>query len=828
MNSRVVSVARRSLVCVGLLGAAAFVAPGCSTDDVPADIEGSSPDMEAAIMLSHDHLIATRVDMGLDTDHAFRMTNSLVDELDWKHIRYQQTYRGVRVWGGDVIAHVKPSREVSVTSDLKREINIDVAPAIDAKQARLVAHNHLSPKGPYVKEPDTELVVFPITKQRVRADRLRGADGELNAVDMETIVDRYTLAYHVHTLLENGAEETDHVDYMIDAHSGDVLATWSTLYTVAATGTASTQYNGVTSINTDNVSGTYQLSDTVRSMNFKTYNLNHATTGTGSIYTDADNTWGDGTNYAEGTSTTNAAGQTAGVDAHFGIAMTFDYYKNIHGRNGIDNTGKATYSRMHYSNSYDNAFWDDTCFCMTYGDGSSFTTLTSIDVAGHEMTHGVTSRTANLTYSGESGGLNEAMSDIHGTMVEFYSRGGSSTTIGSTGGNWTIGEQLSTTPLRYMYKPSKDGASKDAWSSTIGSLDVHYSSGPMNRAFYFLSQGASATSTSDFYSSYLPGGMTGLGNDKAAKIAYSALASYMTSSTNYAGARTAFLSAASALYGSAGAEYAAVQNAFAAINVGSAAPPAGSGDTTAPTTSITAPAAGATLTGTVTLSANASDNVGVSKVDFYAGTTLLGTDTTSPYSLSWNSAGLANGAYSFTSKATDAAGNVGTSAGVSATVSNAGGTIVELLLNNGFETGTTPWTQTAGVIDSATSPAAYAGTFKAWMCGYGTAQTDYIYQTVTIPSTATKATLSYYLRITTAETGTTAYDTMKAQIRSNAGAVLKTLATYSNANASATYALKTFDVTAYKGQTIQVYFTGTEDSALATSFLVDNVSLTKQ
>ena len=147
----------------------------------------------------------------------------------------------------------------------------------------------------------------------------------------------------------------------------------------------------------------------------------------------------------------------------------------------------------------------------------------------------MTARTANLTYSGESGGLNESMSDINGTMVEFYARGGSGSTIGNTGGTWTIGEQLTGTPLRYMYKPSKDGASPDAWSSTIGSMDVHYSSGPHNRMFYFLSQGSSSTSTSDFYSSYLPGGMTGIGNDHAARIAYRALTTYMTSSTNYAG-----------------------------------------------------------------------------------------------------------------------------------------------------------------------------------------------------------------------------------------------------------------------------------------------------
>jgi hypothetical protein len=250
-------------------------------------------------------------------------------------------------------------------------------------------------------------------------------------------------------------------------------------------------------------------------------------------------------------------------------------YKNVLSRNGIDGAGKATYLRVHYSTGYDNAFWSDACFCMTFGDGSSFQVLTSLDVTGHELSHGVTANNGHggLVYSGESGGLNESNSDVMGEMAEFYGYGGGfaahSTTVPSSGGDWTIGEQLRTPPLRYMYKPSKDGSSPDAWSSSIGNLDVHYSSGPGNREFYFLSQGASNNSTSDFYSPYLPGGMTGIGNDHAARIHYRALTVYYVSTTNYAAARTAHINAATDLYGSASAENCAVQGSFAAINVGS-------------------------------------------------------------------------------------------------------------------------------------------------------------------------------------------------------------------------------------------------------------------
>lgn len=256
----------------------------------------------------------------------------------------------------------------------------------------------------------------------------------------------------------------------------------------------------------------------------------------------------------------------------------------------------------------------------------------------------------------------------------------------------------------------------------------------------------------------------------------------------------------------------------------------GSGDTTPPTTSITSPAGGATLSGTASLSASATDNVGVSRVEFYAGTALLGTATASPYSISWNTTTVANGTYSLTTKAYDAANNVGTSATVSVTVNNGTGSCAineQLLLNAGFESGNTGWTTSSGVIDGTTSGSApRTGTYKAWMNGYGSTSTEFAYQDVTIPSTACSATLSFWARITTAETTTTtAYDKLAVQIRNSAGTVLATLATYSNLDKGTTYVQRTFDLAAYKGQTIRLYFNGTEDSSLQTSFFLDDTAL---
>ena len=153
----------------------------------------------------------------------------------------------------------------------------------------------------------------------------------------------------------------------------------------------------------------------------------------------------------------------------------------------------------------------------------------------------------------------------------------------------------------------------------------------------------------------------------------------------------------------------------------------------------------------------------------------------------------------------------------------------QLLVNPGFESGNTGWTTTAGVIDSSTGRPARSGSWKAWLNGYGTTHTDYAYQTVTIPSTSTTATLTFWVRIDTSETTTTtAYDKLSVQITDTAGTVLQTLATYSNLNANSTYVQKTFDLSSRRGQTIRIRFYGTEDSSLQTSFVIDDTALNVQ
>jgi serine protease len=188
------------------------------------------------------------------------------------------------------------------------------------------------------------------------------------------------------------------------------------------------------------------------------------------------------------------------------------------------------------------------------------------------------------------------------------------------------------------------------------------------------------------------------------------------------------------------------------------------------------------------------------------------------------------GTYSVSETVTDSVNGRTSSKTASITVSAA--TSSQLIANPGFETGSaTPWTLTAGVLcnnSGCAGETAHSGQWFAWLNGYGTTHTDTATQKVSVPAGRTSATLAFYLHIDTQETGTTAYDTLAVQVLNSSGAVLATLATYSNANAATGYSLKTLNMSAYIGQTVQVRFLGREDASLATSFVIDDITLTVQ
>ena len=525
-------------------------------------------------------LTAQRGRNGLGNEHGFALAAQHPGVEGSSIARVNHTYKGVRVVGSESVVVTGPrgqiiSESVSDRRAALKRVAMDVAPAVGSASAIATALASVGPHSSKLEAPRAELVIYPVMKD-VRLPSAAGkAESELNALDVEEVVDHYELAYLVQTRLANGNKPLHH-DTIVNAKTGAVIAQWSMLQTVAGTGNS--QYNGTVPLNTTLSGSTYSMIDPSRATGgtfgaMAITNANH-TTSAGSVYTNSTNTWGDGQQYIAGGSTTNANGQTAAVNAMWGLMNTYDMYKNALGWQSLDGQNTATYIAAHVNTAYDNAYYTDTCKCMYIGDGSSFKSLGSIDVIGHEMSHGVTAATSNLAYRGESGGLNESNSDIGGEMVEAYARaGGTGTVIPNTGNDWMMGLEISKTgsPLRWMYKPSKDGASPDAWSTSLKRLDVHYSSGPNNRMFYFLSQGSNASATSEKYSKYLtkaPLAMTGIGSDKAFRIWFKALSTKFTSTTNYADARLKVLAAAQELYGTGSREAIAVQRAYAAINVG--------------------------------------------------------------------------------------------------------------------------------------------------------------------------------------------------------------------------------------------------------------------
>jgi Zn-dependent metalloprotease len=501
----------------------------------------------------------------------FVAKDTIVDADGTEHVRFDRTYRGLPVIGGDVVVHSKNGK---------------------LKQARLIGTNSVSIPASLTLKTTSRPSVTPKIG-RDEAVEIAGAafPGTVNEVRDASLAiyareDKPSLIYQVRLLGDRPANRelpVGDIIYYIDANNGKILAEDDQVRTAAAAGTGKTISLGNVGITTNSVTGGYELTDPSRGNGTTKDGRNYSYTSAASNsvkFSDTDNIWGNN-------ATSDRA--TAAAEAHFGVAATWDYYKNTHGRNGIFNNGSGVTSYVHVGNSWQNAAWYNGA--MYYGDGNNASTyrpLTALDVAGHEMSHGVNSATANLGYYNikDSGGLNEGNSDIMGTLVEY------SVNNASDPGDYLIGEEIyvsnpnNTKALRYMFKPDLDGGSYGCYPSNgftasqtyqNGPYDPHYTSGVANRFFYLLAEGAvvpagfgAGTSYNLTSSNLVCNGdstITGIGREKAGKIWYRALTVYFTSSTTYPGARTATLNAASDLYGSGSAEYSAVARAWSAVSV---------------------------------------------------------------------------------------------------------------------------------------------------------------------------------------------------------------------------------------------------------------------
>lgn len=495
-----------------------------STDNVAKDLSVAERTSLLRQVRSDQDQVARQI--GLPGVQSLQARTVMAEADGDQHVRYDRTFKGLPVIGGDLVVHTDSGG--AVTGVQRAATGAISVPSTQATTPRAAAKRTAAAKAGYrPRSTSADLAVF-------------ASDG----------ADRLVWDAVVRGVRKDQTPSRLHV--LVDARTGKVLASWDEIHT----GQGESIYSGSVEVGTRESGGQYEMVDTERG-NSQTINLHNQTSG-GDLFTDADDQWGDGT---------AADPQSAAVDAHYGAATTWDYYLDVHNRHGIFDDGQGVPSRVHYGDSYVNAFWDGQQ--MTYGDGAgNQNPLTELDVAAHEMSHGVTEATAGLVYYGDAGGLNEATSDIFGTAVEFYADNAEDVP------DYYMGEEIDIngdgTPLRYMDQPSRDGASYDCWSGSVGNDDPHYSSGPANHFFYLASEGSGQKEINgETYDSPTCDGSTveGIGREKVEQVWFRALSTYFTSTTTYPEARDATLQSAIDLYGAGSPECTGIADAWTAIDV---------------------------------------------------------------------------------------------------------------------------------------------------------------------------------------------------------------------------------------------------------------------
>ncbi|MFC5578960.1 M4 family metallopeptidase [Lysobacter niabensis] len=402
--------------------------------------------------------------LGLDAESSLRLVRSTRGKGVVNH-RYQQTYRGIPVFGEQVI--VSEDGNGNVRTLFGRQVN-GLARELPAAAAKLDRSQALA----IGKKAGLGSRVTTMRTRNEHSEQMIWVDDN----DRAHLV--YVVSYFA-DLSQGGAPTRPTL--IIDANSGRVLKQWEGLtHALVGTGPGGNQKTGQYEYGTDfgfNDVAQSGSTCTMNNANVKTVNLNGGTSGsTAYSYTCPRNT----------VKQINGAYSPLN-DAHYFGGVVFNMYQSYM------STAPLTFQlsmRVHYSSNYENAFWDGSA--MTFGDGATtFYPLVSLDVSAHEVSHGYTEQQSGLTYSGQSGGINEAYSDIAGEAAEYYMNGSN---------DFLIGAQIlkGTGALRYMDDPTRDGSSIGNAADYSSGMDVHHSSGVYNRAFYLLAHKAGWNTKSAF------------------------------------------------------------------------------------------------------------------------------------------------------------------------------------------------------------------------------------------------------------------------------------------------------------------------------------------
>lgn len=486
---------------------------------------------------------------------------SIVLDKQLESKKFQQFYKGIKVEFG-IQNSVSENENLKTINGKYVEIqNIETKPKLTAREALNFALKAVGAKEYMWEKKENEEF---LKKEQNDNSATFYPNAEIVIIEKDLFGEKPTptLAFKFNIYASSPLSR----DYIyIDANNGEVILKDPIIKHIQGSGT--TRYSGQRTFETQQNGTQYKLRDYSRGNGIETYNMNRTANYAGATdFIDNDNNW-------TSSEYNNANKDNAALDAHWGTGKTYDYFLIKHNRNSYNNSGAVLQNYVHANliamgyPSNDNAFWDGQR--MTYGDGtSSFDALTSIDVVGHEIGHGVCSNTANLIYSKESGAINEGLSDIWGAMIEYYADPAKQT--------YLIGEEikLGGGALRSMSNPNTYGQPKTYggtyWydqnctpSNVNDYCGVHRNSGVLNHWFYILSEGK--TGTNDIGNSY---NVVGIGKDKSAKIVYRAESVYFTATTNYLQARDLTIQAANDLYGTNSIEAATVCQSWYAVGVG--------------------------------------------------------------------------------------------------------------------------------------------------------------------------------------------------------------------------------------------------------------------
>ena len=490
----------------------------------------------------------------LSASIGIKLLSTEKDKLGMVHYRYQQTINGIPVEGTMYIAHTKNNKVVSVNGIIFDKFNnTDAAPSLSEDAALQNALNYTHADEYRWQSAVHEAEIKEIT-DNTNATWFPKAELVFASPKGNRTAANYRLAYKFDIYADKPLKR----NYVfVDAVSGKIIAEQNRILDINTPAAAYTVYSGHRNITTDSYSSGYRLEETARGLgcNLKTYNNQKQANATGTTdFNNATTTWNN----------INSNLDQYATDAHWGGEKTYDFYDSIFNRNSIDGNGYNLISFVHVDVSLVNAFWDGTE--MNYGDGDStqgYTPLTTLDVTGHEISHGLTQFTSALNGgagTAEPGAINEGFSDCMGNSIRHYA-------LNSTTVDWLIGDLIGGTPFRDMANPKSiqnpDTYLGQYWDAA--QQEVHQNSTVFSHCYYLVAMGGSGTNdNSSVYN------VTGLGIDKAEQIWFRANTVYFFPTTQYADARTYCIQAAVDLYGGCSPEVIAVTDAWYAVGVGAA------------------------------------------------------------------------------------------------------------------------------------------------------------------------------------------------------------------------------------------------------------------